>query len=119
MATAVVSIICIALIVLGGMTMSQGILTSADTAALSVEEISAREGAIMRTEVDTLRAAHLSWADLLRVTVDNSGQTKLASFDKWDFIVHYYDSGGTYYTNGSPTLTEPWVITSGKRQESA
>ena len=51
MATAVVSIICLALIVLGGMTMSQGILTSVDTAALSVEEISVRDGEIMRTEV--------------------------------------------------------------------
>lgn len=102
MATAVVSIICIALIVLGGMTMSQGILTSADTTALSVEEISAREGEIMRTEVDAVRAAYLSWADFLRVTVDNSGQTKLASFSKWDFIVNYYDGEGTYYTKWLP-----------------
>ena len=102
MATAVVSIICIALIVLGGMSMSQGILTSADTTALSVEEISAREGEIMRTEVDTIRAAQLSWADFLRVTVDNSGQTKLASFSKWDFIVNYYNGDGTYYTKWLP-----------------
>jgi hypothetical protein len=106
MATAVVSIICIALIVLGGMTMSQGILTSADTTALSVEEISTREGEIMRTEVDAIRAAHLSWADRLRVTVDNSGQTKLASFSKWDFIVNYYDDGGTYYTKWLPYTEE-------------
>ncbi len=98
MTTAVVSIICIALIILGGMAMSQGFLTSADTTALSIEEISAREGDIMRTETDTIRAEPLSWADLLRVTVDNSGQNKLASFNKWDFIVHYYDGGGTYYT---------------------
>jgi len=106
MATAVVSIMCIVLIVLGGMTMSQGILTSADTAAFSVEEISVREGEIMRTELDTLRAAHLSWADLLRVTVDNSGQTKLASFSKWDVIVHYYDDGGIYYTEWLPYTEE-------------
>ena len=102
MATAIVSIICIALIVVGGMVMSQGILTSADTAALSVEEISARESEIMRTKVDTLRAENLSWADLLRVTVDNSGQTKLASFGKWDFIVHYQDSDDNYYTKWLP-----------------
>jgi hypothetical protein len=106
MATAVVSIICIALIVLGGMTMSQGILTSADTTALSVEEISTREGEIMRTEVDAIRAAHLSWADRLRVTVDNSGQTKLASFSKWDFIVNYYDDGGNYYIKWLPYTEE-------------
>jgi hypothetical protein len=102
MATAVVSIICIVLIVLGGMSMSQGILTSADTTALSVEEISAREGEIMRTEVAAARAAHLSWADRLRVTVNNSGQTKLASFSKWDLIVNYYDGEGNYYTKWLP-----------------
>jgi hypothetical protein len=102
MATAVVSIICIAMIVLGGMTMSQGIVTSADATAFSVEEISVREGEMMRTEVEALRAAHLSWADLLRVTVDNSGQTKLSNFSKWDFIVHYYGSDETYYTEWLP-----------------
>ena len=102
MATAVVSIILIGLIVLGGMTMSQGILTSADTSALSAEEMSVREGLVMRTEVDAVRAACLSWADLLRVTVDNSGQTKLASFNKWDFIVHYRDGSGNYYTKWLP-----------------
>lgn len=106
MATAVVSIICIVMIVLGGMTMSQGISTSADTTALSIEEISVREGEIMRTEVDTLRAAYLSWADLLQVTVDNSGQTKLASFSKWDLIVHYYGGDGTYYTEWLPYTEE-------------
>jgi hypothetical protein len=80
------------------MTMSQGILTSADSTVLSAEKVSVREGEIMRTAVDAARAAQLSWADRLRVTVDNSGQTKLASFDKWDFIVHYQDSDGTYHT---------------------
>jgi hypothetical protein len=102
MATAVVSIICIAMIVLGGMTMSHGIVTSADSAAFSIEEISVREGEMMRTEIDTLRAAPLSWSDLLRVQVDNSGGTKLSSFNKWDLIVHYYDSGGNYYTEWLP-----------------
>lgn len=102
MATAVVSIICIALIVLGGMTMSQGFLTSADTTAFSAEMISAREGEIMRTDVDTVRAAYLSWGDLLRVTVANSGQTKLANFNKWDAIVNYYDGAGVYHTEWLP-----------------
>ncbi len=106
MATIVVSVICIALIVLGGMTMSQGFLTSADTAALSFEDISIREGEITRTEVDTLRAVHLSWADVLRVTLENSGQTKLTSFNKWDLIVHYYDSGSTYHTEWLPFTEE-------------
>jgi len=58
--------------------------------------------------VTVLRAAHISWADLFRVTVDNGGQNKLASFSKWDVIANYYDSGGAYhvkwlpYTEGAP-----------------
>jgi hypothetical protein len=106
MATIVVSIICIALIVLGGMTMSQGFLTSADTTALSFEDISVREGEILRTDLSMLRAAHLTWADLIRVSVENSGRTKLASFDKWDFIIHYYDGGGDYHTEWLPFTDE-------------
>jgi hypothetical protein len=118
--------------VLGGMALSQGILSSADTTALSVEEISVREGEIMRTEIDTVRAETLSWADFLRVTVRNNGQTRLSSFSKWDFIVHYHDDGGHYYAewlpytdgalgnnewekagiclNGQPELFEPGIL---------
>ena len=107
MAAAIVTIICIAMIVVGGMTLSQGILTSADSAAISVEAISVREGEIMRTNLETLRAAQLSWGSYLRVTVKNNGQIKLASYDKWDVIVSYVDSGGTMYSKWLPYTASP------------
>ena len=106
MAIIVVTIICIVMIVVGGMTLSQGILTSADATAFSVEGISVREGEMTRTELDAVRAAHLHWADQLRVTVENSGQTKLASFNKWDLIANYFDSGGTYHSEWLPYTDE-------------
>ena len=102
MAAIVVCIICIALIMLGGMALSQGILTSADTAALSFDQMIVREGDLMRTSVTALRAEYLSWSDLLRVTVDNSGQYKLGDYDKWDLIVRYDDSGGSRYSEWLP-----------------
>ena len=105
MAIAVVAIFCIAMIVVGGMTLSQGILTSVDTAAVNFEKISVLEGDITRTDVTILRAAKLSWSDYLRVTVENGGQTKLANFDKWDVIVNYKDNGGTLYTTWLPYTT--------------
>ncbi len=136
MATIVVSIMCIALIVVGGMALSQGILTSADTTALSFDRMRAIEVDMMRTEVVALRAEYLSWSDLLRVTVDNNGQSRLGSFDKWDFIVHYHDDGGSYYSewlpytegapgdnewqkagiylNGQPELFEPGLMNHGE-----
>ena len=102
MATIVVCIICIALIMLGGMTLSQGILSSADTAALSFDQMITREGDLMRTSVTATRAEYLSWSDLLRVTVDNSGQNKLGDYDKWDLIVRYDDDGGSRYSEWLP-----------------
>ena len=99
---AIVTIFCIVLVVLGGMTMSQGFLSSADSSALSVQEINATEGEIKRTALTMVSATNLSWADLLRVRLENSGQTKLTSFSKWDVIVEYYDESGTYYTKWLP-----------------
>ncbi|MFC1982292.1 hypothetical protein ACFLV5_00650 [Chloroflexota bacterium] len=118
------------------MTMSQGFLSSADSSALSVQEINATEGEIKRTALTMVSAANLSWADLLRVRLENSGQTKLASFSKWDVIVEYHDESGTYYTkwlpyvegtlgdnqwqkkviylNGSPEVFEPAILNHGE-----
>ena len=86
METAIVSLICIALIVFGGMTLSQGFLTSVDSTTGGLEELSERDEAIMRTELATDNTAMPS-DSLLQVTLENKGQTKLASFSKWDIII--------------------------------
>jgi hypothetical protein len=91
MAPIVVTIICIAMIVVGGMTLSQGLLTSADAAALDVNHVSVIESEIARTDLTVDRAAQMTWADYLRVTLSDTGQTKLANYDKWDVIVTYTD----------------------------
>lgn len=106
METAIVSLICVALIVFGGMTMSQGFLSSADTAGSSIEEIGMRDGEIMRTELTTVIAERVSWADILRVRLENSGQVKLASFSKWDFITEYYDGSSIYNVRWLPYNSE-------------
>jgi hypothetical protein len=104
MMTTVVCIICIAMIVVGCMTLSQGILTSADTAALSAQQLSIREGEMMRTRLTGI-SANLSASNTLRALIENSGQTKLSNFDKWDFIVQYYDADDNYYVNWLPYHT--------------
>jgi hypothetical protein len=112
LAAVIVTIICIAMIVMGCVILSQGVLTSADATALSVEDITLREGDLARTNLEAARAAELSWSDLLRVTVRNTGQTRLAGYDKWDFIVDYTDAGGVQhsrrllYTGGAPAANQ-------------
>jgi len=108
MAVLIVTIVCIAMIVVGGMTLSQSYLTSADTTALNVNQLSVMEGDIARTDLTITRAVQLNWADYVRVTVKNTGQTKLSSFNKWDVIVNYVGSGGSVASKWLPyTLLPP------------
>jgi len=101
METAIVSIICIALVIFGGMTMSQGFMTSVDAGATGLGEIGQRDETIMRTELTPVSTEQPS-ANTLEVIIENSGQTKLADFDKWDIIVQYYDAVGTYHVKWLP-----------------
>ena len=101
METAVVSLICIALVVFGGMTMSQGFITSVDASTTGLEEIGQRDETIMRTELSSVSASQPA-SNTLEVILGNTGQTKLADFDKWDVIVQYYDGTGTYHSKWLP-----------------
>ncbi|OGO19559.1 MAG: hypothetical protein A2144_09325 [Chloroflexi bacterium RBG_16_50_9] len=101
METAIVSLICIALVIFGGMTMSQGFMTSVDASTSRLEEVGHRNDIIMRTDLSSIGTS-MSANNTMEVTLENSGQTKLADFDKWDLIVQYYDSAGNYYTRWLP-----------------
>jgi hypothetical protein len=105
METAIVSIICIALIAFGGMTMSRGFMTSVDNSTTGLDTVGQRNETIMRTEIIPLSASMPS-GNTLEITVENSGQTRLADFDKWDVIVQYYDSTSTYHILWLPYTTE-------------
>jgi hypothetical protein len=101
METAIVSLICIALVIFGGMTMSQGFLTSVDASTTGLEEVSHRNESIMRTELTPINTSQPA-ADTLEITIENTGQTKLADFEKWDIIVQYYDGTGAYHVEWLP-----------------
>jgi hypothetical protein len=101
METAFVSIICVALMVIGGMTMSQGFLSSVDTTTSNIQVLSQRDESIMRTNIQVLSADQPS-AMMLEVTLHNTGQTKLAEFDKWDIIVHSQNAEGQSFVTWLP-----------------
>jgi hypothetical protein len=96
METAIISIICIALIAFGGMTMSRGFITSVDTSTTGLDEAGQRNETIMRTELTPLSTS-LPSGNTLDIILENSGQTRLADFDKWDVIIQYYDEFGIYH----------------------
>lgn len=101
METAFVSIICVALMVIGGMTMSQGFLSSVDSTTNNIQALSQRDEEIMRTNISILEATQNN-EDTLLVTVKNNGQTKLADFEKWDVIVQSEDADNETHVNWLP-----------------
>jgi hypothetical protein len=107
METAIVSIICIALVIFGGMTMSNGFMSSVDAGTAGLEEIGNRDNAIMRTDLSPV-STNITLApgsDPLEVILENTGQTKLADFEKWDVIVQYFDESGVYTVKWLPYVT--------------
>ncbi len=124
METAIVSIICIALIAFGGMTMSRGFLTSVDSSTTGLDAVGQRNESIMRTEIIPLDAT-LTAGNTLEITVENSGQTRLADYDKWDVIIQYYDGDGIYHITWLPFTEETlgdnewemaWIRVDGKEE---
>jgi hypothetical protein len=101
METIIVSLICIALVVFGGMAMSQGFMTSVDASTMGLGEIGQRDETIIRTELSTVSAS-LPTSATLELILENTGQVKLANFDKWDIIVQYYDGAGEYHAEWLP-----------------
>jgi hypothetical protein len=106
METALISIICIALMIFGGMTMAQGFMTSVDASTAGLNEIEQRTEVTMRTELTPISAVVniVPGPDPLDIVLENTGQTKIADFERWDVIVQYYSGGGggTYNINWLP-----------------
>jgi len=105
METAIVSIICIALVVFGGMTMSQGFITSVDASTTSLEEIGQQDETIMRTELTPVSTSQ-PVGSTLETILQNTGQTQIVDFNMWDIIVQYYDGTGTYHVEWLPYTEE-------------
>jgi hypothetical protein len=86
------------------MTMSNGFMTSVDASTAGLMEAGDRNDNIMRTELSPVSTdiQLVTGADPLEIILENSGQTKLADFDKWDIIIQYFDDGGLYHVQWLP-----------------
>jgi hypothetical protein len=81
--------------------MSQGFMTTVDTSTTGLEDVRERGETLIRTELTPVSSS-LTAANTLEVLLENTGQAKLADFDKWDFIVQYYDDTGSYHSEWLP-----------------
>lgn len=90
MEAAISSIILFTVGIFAAMTITHTFLETQDSLWTSgqvrQEEILERD----RTDLEIIRAETQSSGSIVRVTVRNSGQVKLADFDRWDVVVQYY-----------------------------
>ena len=97
METALITLICVAIIIVGTVTTMMTSVQSATTLSESLKEMEEQAADIRRTEIDAIDNADVGDDDI-DVTVVNDGQTNLAQFPKWDVIAQYESSGTDYST---------------------
>ncbi|MDO8634974.1 MAG: DUF2341 domain-containing protein, partial [Dehalococcoidia bacterium] len=103
---AVVTLVLMSLIIFGGMSLGHANLNRSDAIAQSFKQMASTNAEIARTQFNVVDASWEPWADMLRLRLENSGQTSLARFNKWDMIVGYDDAGGIHHETLLP-FTDP------------
>ena len=115
METALISLVCVAIIIVGSLTAITGSFHAASTMAESLKEMEEQAGNIRRTEIEALDNTDSTGGDFY-ITVENDGETGLSQFSQWDVIVQYRGSDGndylTYleYTTNDPPGNNRWTV---------
>lgn len=115
METVIVSVVCIALILFGAVSLAHSALLAADTVGTSWREMESSAGERARTELSLLDTSSEEQGAVLEVTLENEGSTRLSGFPGWDVVIQYYDSDGDYHIQWLPySASEPganqWTV---------
>jgi hypothetical protein len=93
METAIVSLVCVAILLIGTVTTMFTSFKAATTVSESLKEMEEQSAEIRRTDIS---ADIPYYSSTLHMWVQNDGQTNLAHFEKWDIIAEYEASGTKY-----------------------
>lgn len=95
METALVSLICVAVLLIGTVTTVFTAFKAATEVSDSLKTMEEQAADIRRTDIDASISAYSS---PIVVSVTNNGQTDLSQFTSWDIIAEYTQSGTSYVT---------------------
>jgi archaellum component FlaF (FlaF/FlaG flagellin family) len=109
MENAIVTAICIILILVGVVTLSMNSFSSINTISNSMKEMESFTRDIRQTCISTVDSTTQAGGDQVEITILNDGNTSLAHFNKWDIIVVYEEGTVQWlpYTDSTPG----WSIT--------
>lgn len=111
METALISIVSIAIIVIGMIIMMMSAFQSATTVADSWKQMEQHASSIRRTEIAAVHSDNYS-GGAINLMVANKGQTSLANFSRWDVIAQRQGSGAKYiaYTDNTTPGSNEWSV---------
>ena len=114
MSAAIVTVMMIALLLAGVGVLAQGSFTGLARITDAWNEMEDRTSTMARTAVDAVSASYAT--PTIDVTMLNAGQVSLRDFAKWDVVVQYYETDGTYrstwlpYTTATPVSDNSWGV---------
>ncbi len=129
MENALVSLICIALILVGTVTVAVSSFSAVDMISGSWKEAQAQTQEVNQTGISVVGTPVVSLeGSRVEITIENDGGVSLADFDRWDVIIHYQEgnvvwlpygkspgwTGGAITFSGSPEVFEPNILNPGE-----
>jgi hypothetical protein len=122
MENVLVSLVCIAMILMGTATMAMSSLNSMSLIADSIKDEEKITSEIRNTNITPVSATVFDNGSRVEIMLKNDGTTDLANYKAWDVILRFQDNttqwvpyswgapgwtvGGIYY-NGSPEIYNP------------
>jgi hypothetical protein len=114
MATAITTLICVAFLIIGFGTLTQGSFNTATLLTEAWNQMETSSESIADTKIVFNDSAYTSpTAD---VTLKNTGREIVGDFDRWDLWVQYYQTNGTYnvrrlsYTTAATPGNNEWTV---------
>ncbi len=111
MESTLISVVSLALIIIGSVTMALSSLISASTVSDSWKDMEELSSEIRKTEIEATLSGNYTGGNI-NLMVANEGQTNLASFSKWDVIARYQNGNTEYiaYTATYPPGNDRWTV---------
>jgi archaellum component FlaF (FlaF/FlaG flagellin family) len=113
-----ITIVCIALIILGGVSYAASALNSVDKLTVSWKTAEAYAQETRETDVKAISSETYDSGSNIAISLENNGNQSLVNFNKWDVIVRYQDGGATWipYTTSTPGWSISGIFYNGQSE---
>lgn len=111
METALISLVSVALVIIGTVTMTLSAFQAVTKVSDSIKDMEQEAGQRRRTEIVSVPPAGYTGGPI-DMSVRNDGQTDLFSFASWDVIALYQSGGSQYlaYSASYPPGNNQWAL---------